>query len=353
MPKTKALFEKIDSGRIKCLACSRYCQIPEGQSGFCGVRVNEKGKLKLTVYARPCAVCVDPIEKKPVFHFLPGSKSYSLGTFGCNFSCLHCQNFDISQAPWDLRKKDPINWRKYFDQLVAKCPEMKPEKVVEDATKSGCKSISFTYNEPTIFTEYAIDIMKIAKKKGLKGIYVTNGYESKECWNYIKNYIDVARIDLKAFTEEFYKRICGATLEPVKESIVYARKLGMWVEVVTLIIPGKNDSEDELKRMAEWLASIDKEMPWHVTAFYPANKMMDTPPTPPETLLRAKEIGLEAGLKHIYVGNVNSTYSDHESTLCKKCKKKIIVRVGFSITENNLLDGKCRFCKTEVKGVWK
>ncbi|MFH2106685.1 MAG: AmmeMemoRadiSam system radical SAM enzyme [Candidatus Micrarchaeota archaeon] len=352
MPKTKALFEKIDSEKIRCLACCRYCQIPEGQSGFCGVRVNEKGKLKLTVYARPCAVYVDPVEKKPVFHFLPGSKSYSLGTFGCNFSCSHCQNFDISQAPWDLRKKDPINWRKYFDQLVAKCPEMKPEKLVEEAIKNKCKSIAFTYNEPTIFTEYAVDIMKLAKKKGLKGIYVTNGYESKECWGHIKSYIDVARIDLKAFTQEFYKEICGATLEPVKESILYARKLGMWVEIITLLIPGENDSDEELKKMAGWLASIDKEMPWHVTAFYPAYKMLDKPSTPPETLIRAREIGLNAGLKYVYVGNLPPAYANYECTNCPNCKRKIIDRIRMETIENNILNGKCRFCNTKIKGVW-
>ena len=316
------------------------------------MRVNEKGKLKLTVYGRPCAINIDPIEKKPLFHFLPGSKSFSIGTFGCNFACDFCQNWDISQAPHEAKEKDPPRWKKYFDNIVAKCDEWSPEKVVHEAVNNDCASISFTYNEPTIFTEYALDIMELAKKEGLKGIYVTNGYETKECWDALKGNIDAVNIDLKSFNERFYKDICHASLGPVKESIKYARKLGIWVEVTTLLIPGENDSKEEMKQIAEFLASVDKEMPWHVTAFYPAYKMMDKAPTPPETLLKAREIGLAAGLKHVYCGNISAGYSEYESTFCPKCDKKLIERVYFSVEENRVEDGKCRYCKAEVKGIW-
>lgn len=352
-PKTRMLAKKL-KGMVQCLACSRYCRIPEGQAGFCGVRVNEKGALRLSVYGKPCAVWVDPIEKKPLFHFLPGSRSFSIGTFGCNFGCVFCQNSDISQAPQEARARDPTRWREYFQKLIDRCDEWPPEKIVSGAVESGCKSISFTYNEPTIFTEYAIDVMKLARKKGLKGVYVTNGYESRECWDAVKGLIDAANIDLKAYNKKFYRELCKAPdFEPVKESIRYAKRLGMWVEVTTLIIPGWNDNEKELKEEAEFLASVDPEMPWHVTAFHPDFRMLDTAPTPPEILVRARAIGKEAGLKHVYCGNVPFAYASHETTFCQKCGKELVTRMGFSVTGNNLIDGKCRFCKAQIKGVWR
>jgi len=349
----KMLSRKAD-GKLQCIACNWRCVIPEGHAGVCGVRVNDKGKLKLTVYGRPCAVNIDPIEKKPLFHFLPGTKSFSIGTFGCNFACEFCQNWDISQAPHEAKEKDPARWRKFFDEIVKKCEEWPPKRVVDKAVRSGCASIAFTYNEPTIFTEYALDIMKLAKKKGLRGVYVTNGYESKECWDAIKGSIDAVNIDLKAFTERFYRETCHVpSLEPVKESIKYARKLGIWVEVTTLFIPDMNDSEKEMKEIAEFLAGIDKEMPWHVTAFYPAYKLMDKEPTPPETLIKAREIGLAAGLKHVYCGNVSASYSEYETTYCPKCAKPLIKRVYFSMEKDDIKEGRCRFCKAPVKGVWR
>ncbi len=347
------LAKKLKGNFVQCIACNRRCKIADGNAGFCGVRVNEGGKLKSTVYGKPVAVWADPVEKKPLFHFLPGTRSFSIGTLGCNYSCVFCQNWDISQAPHEARAKDPKGWRLYFQNLLDRCQNLPPQAVVDSALRMGCKSISFTYNEPTIFAEYAIDTMKIAKKKGLKGIFVTNGYETKECWDAIKGYIDAANIDLKAYNQKFYTELCKVPrFEFVKESIEYAKKIGIWVEVTTLLIPGWNDNEDELKAEAEWLASVDPEMPWHVTAFHPDYKMLDTPPTPPESLIRARAIGKEAGIKYVYCGNIPLSYAEYETTVCPSCGKKVITRAGISLMENKLDDGKCS-CGQKIAGVWK
>ncbi len=351
--KAKMLAKKLKNNVVQCFACNRRCNISDGNAGFCGVRVNDGGKLSLSVYGKPCAVWADPIEKKPLFHFLPGTRSFSIGTFGCNFACEFCQNWDISQAPQEARVRDPQGWRMYFQTLIDRCKDLPPEAVVEGAVEGGCKSISFTYNEPTIFSEYAIDTMKIGKKKGLKGVYVTNGYETKECWDALKGYIHAVNIDLKAYNQKFYTELCKVpNFEHVKESIEYAKKLGIWVEVTTLLIPNWNDDEKELKAEAEWLASVDPEMPWHVTAFHPDYKMLGEKATAPEALIKAREIGKAAGLKHVYCGNLPFTYSGYETTFCPKCGKEIIRRIGFSIKELNVDKGKCRFCKHTINGVW-
>jgi pyruvate formate lyase activating enzyme len=349
----RMLAKKLENKSVQCTACRRYCRIADGQAGYCGVRVNEKGKLKLSVHSRPVAIWADPIEKKPLFHFLPDTRSFSIGTLGCNFACSFCQNWDISQAPHDARSRNPQHWREYFDSLVQKCEHWPPEKIVAGAEQSGCKSIAFTYNEPTIFTEYALDIMKTAKQKGIQGVYVTNGYESKECWKALKGKIAAANIDLKAYNEKFYRELCNAPhFEYVKESIEYARKMGIWVEVTTLIIPGWNDSHSELKQEAEWLASVDPDMPWHVTAFHPDYKMRDVPRTPPESLLKIREIGKNAGLNHVYVGNVGISYSEYEATICASCGREVVTRVGMSVAENLLKKGKCS-CGEKIAGVWE
>lgn len=335
------LFKKLREKTIQCLACARYCTIKEGDIGFCGVRKNIGGELELLVYGRPCAIWVDPIEKKPVFHFLPGSKSYSLGTFGCNFACEFCQNWDISQAPKEFFER--------FQSLLSQCRELSPELAVKEALASGCKSISYTYNEPTIFSEYAHDVGVLARKKGLKNVYVSNGYESKECWEYVSKFLDAVNIDLKG-PEKFYKKLCHATLPPVKASIKKAYELGIWVEITTLLIEGENDEEKFLRETAEYIYSIDPEMPWHLTAFFPHYKMKNKPATSIETLIKAREIAKEVGLKHVYCGNVISEY---ENTVCPECKKEIIKRVGFSIEENNLINGKCNYCGYKIKGVFE
>jgi pyruvate formate lyase activating enzyme len=295
------------------------------------------------------------IEKKryagPVYNCEVDNEHSYLVNF---IAVCNCQNWDISQAPREARQKDPKRWREYFQKLIDNCEEWPPERIVENALRDGCKSISFTYNEPAIFTEYALDVMKLARKKGLRGVYVTNGYESGECWDALKGKIDAANIDLKAYNKRFYTELCGVPgYEPVKESIKYAKKLGIWVEVTTLIIPGWNDDEKELKAEAEWLAAVDPEMPWHVTAFYPNYKMLTTPPTPPDVLVRAREIGKAAGLKHVYCGNVPLSYTDYEATMCQKCGKTLVRRIGFEILENNIIGGKCKFCKTTIPGVWE
>jgi pyruvate formate lyase activating enzyme len=352
-PKTGMLAKEPQDSMVECFACHRRCKIIDGNAGYCGVRVNDGGKLKLSVYGKPCAVWADPIEKKPLFHFQPGTNSFSIGTFGCNYACGFCQNWDISQAPHEARVQDPKGWREYFQRLIDRLEDMPPQKVVESAVKSGCKSIAFTYNEPTIFSEYAIDTMEIALEKGLKGVYVTNGYETEECWDRLKGYIHAANIDLKAYNQKFYTELCKVPdFTHVKDSIEYAKKIGIWVEVTTLLIPGWNDDEKELKEEAEWLASVDPEMPWHVPAFHPEYKMLDTKRTPPDLLIRAREIGKTAGIKHVYCGNLPFSYSGYETTICSSCGKDVIKRVGFSISEIDIIDGKCRFCKKEIKGVW-
>jgi len=348
------LAKKLNGVTIQCIACNRKCKIKNHDVGFCGVRTNENRQLKLMVYGKPCAVWADPIEKKPLFHFLPGTRSFSIGTFGCNFACEFCQNSDISQAAHLSRVRDPKHWREYFQNMVDKCKIFSPENVVDTALKMGCKSISFTYNEPTIFTEYALDVMKLARKKGLKGVYVTNGYESKECWDAIKGHIDAVNIDLKAYNQKFYTELCKVPkFEYIKKSIEYAKKLGIWVEVTTLLIPGWNDNEQELQNAAEWLCGVDAEMPWHITAFHPDYKMRDAKRTTPEILIKAREIGKNAGLKYVYCGNVSLEYYSYETTFCPHCNKKIIMRIGFETQEINIIDGNCRFCKKPVAGVWE
>ncbi len=270
----------------------------------------------------------------------------------------NCQNFDISQAPQEARFRDPKGWRGYFERLIEKSKiSLPPELVVENALEAGCKSISFTYNEPTIFTEYALDVIDAAKEKGadLKFVYVTNGYETPECWQALKGKLDAANIDLKAYNQDFYGKLCKANLEPVRESIKLAKKAGIWVEVTTLIIPGENDSLEELNAEAKFLASIDKDMPWHVTAFHPEYKMLDKEPTGVEILIKAREIGKAAGINHVYAGNIPYSNSNLEATYCSnpKCGKVAIERIGFSVTSNNMIDGKCRFCKEKIKGIWK
>ncbi|MEK6924081.1 MAG: AmmeMemoRadiSam system radical SAM enzyme [Candidatus Micrarchaeota archaeon] len=347
------LLSRVKNGVVECLACRRCCRIAEGQAGFCGVRCNDKGKLKLQVYGKPAAVWVDPVEKKPLFHFIPGSATFSLGTFGCNFACSFCQNWDLSQSPQLLRKRDAKRWREHFEKLVAQCESLSPEAVVEKAVATGCKSIAFTYNEPAIFAEYALDVMKLARKRGLKGVFVTNGFETRECWNALEGLIDAVNIDLKAFNESFYARLCKAPdgLEGVKDSIAFAHEKGFWTEVTTLLVPGRNDSLQEMRAAAEWLASVDESIPWHVTAFHPDYELLDAPPTPVETLLKARELGLQAGLKFVYCGNIPG--NDFENTFCPACRKLLVERKGFSVLGNNVVGGKCGFCNATVAGVWQ
>ena len=279
------LYNKEKKGKVRCLACAHRCLINEGKTGICSVRKNINGKLYLLVYGKIAAMHVDPIEKKPLYHFLQGTRTYSIGTIGCNFGCGFCQNYDISQ----LKK------------IVGQ--EIKPEEIVEQAIKTGCKSIAYTYNEPTIFIEFAKDTAEIAKKKGLKNILVTNGYMTKECIEYFSDVIDAMNIDLKSFSEKFYLKNCKAKLKPVLETIKNAHEKGIHIEITTLVIPGLNDSVLELTKIAKFIASVDKNIPWHISRFFPMYKMTNKTITDIEKLKRAEKIGKKY-LKYVYIGNV-------------------------------------------------
>lgn len=288
------LYKKEKGNKVRCLACSHRCRVLEGNTGICGVRINSKGKLYLLVYGKICAEHVDPIEKKPLYHFLPGSFTYSIGTVGCNFKCDWCQNFDISQAS-----------KTEFGKMIFG-KEVKAKEIVQEAIRTGCKSIAYTYNEPVIAVEFYKEIAEIAKIKKLKNILVTNGYFTKESLQYFRGLIDAANVDLKSFSDETYRKFCGAKLSPVLETIKEMHKMKIHLEITTLIVPGVNDSTLELEKIAGFIFSIDKkgEIPWHISRFFPRYKMQDNEITPFSKLEEAKQIGLRAGLKYIHLGNV-------------------------------------------------
>ncbi len=340
MSKTAWLSKKLNSGKILCEACAQACRLDEGEYGICGVRKVEGGELKLLVYGLSAAVNVDPVEKKPMFHFLPQSRAFSIGTVGCNFSCKFCQNHDISQYP-----------KEHNLQIVGQ--ELPPLRIVELAIEQGCESIAYTYNEPIVFFEYTYDTAKLAHQKGLKNIYVTSGFETHKALDLLYPYIDGMNIDIKSFSDEFYKEICGARLKPVLECVKYAHKKGIWIEITTLLIPGRNDSDEEIRSIAKFIASVGSSIPWHISAFHPTYKMLDVPRTPASTLLKAYKIGKEEGLKYLYVGNIDD--EDHESTYCPKCSKRVIDRIGYIGEQvSNELDenGLCPYCGYTLEGVW-
>ena len=324
-------------GSAACHLCNHRCVVAEGARGVCGVRENKDGTLYSLVYGKAIASSQDPIEKKPLFHYLPGTSSYSIATVGCNLRCMHCQNWDISQSS------------KEGGEIAGR--NLPPEKVVEGALASGCASIAYTYTEPTVFMEYAVDCMKLARKEGLGGVFVSNGYTTIESYEEAEALPDAANIDLKAFTEKFYKEVCGAKLEPVLETLKYLVKKNVWIEVTTLIIPGYNDSKEELGQIASFIAGeLGDFVPWHVSRFHPDFKLMDAPTTPVEKLREAVELGREAGLKFIYSGNI--PHEESENTRCPKCGEVLIERLGYSIQKNNLREGACPKCVAPVDGVW-
>jgi pyruvate formate lyase activating enzyme len=332
----EALFYENVNHDVRCHLCHHNCLIKDGKGGICGVRENHEGKLFSLVYGKSIASEVDPIEKKPLFHFYPGSTAYSIATVGCNFRCLNCQNWDISQMP--KGKSGKITGYK-----------LTPEEIVDNAKRLGCKTIAYTYTEPTIFFEYAYDTAKIAHKEGIKNIFVTNGYTSSEAIREIALYLDAANIDLKFFSEDIYQKVCGAKMQPVIDNIRLYKKLGIWIEVTTLIIPGYSDDENHLKGIAEIIRSNGIDIPWHVTAFYPAYKLLDVKPTPAESLQKAREIGLKAGLRYVYEGNIPG--EGGENTYCYNCQEPLIIRYGFAILENRLVNGKCPKCNQKIDGI--
>ena len=335
--KEAYLYKKEAKEKVRCFLCSHRCLIADGKRGICRVRENKKGILYSLVYEKLISSHVDPIEKKPFFHFLPGSKAFSIATMGCNFRCLHCQNHEISQLP--------------EREVTIIGEKVSSEDIVTMALKYNCASISYTYTEPTIFFEYAYDTAKIASKKRLKNTFVTNGYMTAEALDMIAPYLDGANVDLKAFSEKFYKEVCGAKLKPVLESIAKMHDLGIWVEVTTLIIPTLNDSEEELRKIARFIRSLSPEIPWHVSAFYPTYKMLDKPRTSPETIRYARQIGLEEGLRYVYTGNVPG--EEGENTACPHCNNILIRRWGYQISESGITEGKCPHCGTSIAGVWR
>lgn len=335
------LSSKLSDGRIACEACSQHCKLSEGEYGICGIRKVENGELYLLTYGLAAALNIDPIEKKPMFHFLPDSKVFSFGTVGCNFSCQFCQNADISQYP------------KEHDHEIFGRP-LSPKDAVALALEHGCQSIAYTYNEPVVFFEYTYDTARLAHEAGLKNIYVTSGYETHQAIDTIAPYLDGMNIDIKSYSQPFYKDICGASLKPVLDTIEYAHKKGIWIETTTLLIPGLNDSEEEIRSIAEFQASLDPSMPWHISAFHPMYKMNDVPRTPASTLSRAYEIGKEAGLKYVYVGNIDD--ESRESTYCPSCHKMVIGRhghIGQFVTNHLVEKNHCPACGSEIEGVWK
>ncbi len=335
--KEALLYKKLKEGRVHCALCAHRCIIEPGQRGICAVRENRDGTLYSLVYGKVVASHVDPIEKKPLFHFLPGSRSFSIATVGCNFRCEHCQNYEISQLPIER------------PNLVIPGEEVSPEDIVESALRSGSMSISYTYTEPTIFLEFALDCAKLARERGLKNVFVSNGFMTPESAELIAPYLDADNIDLKG-DAAFYRDICSARVEPVKKTIRLMKELGIWIECTTLVIPGLNDSTEVLKGIADFLVSVDPAMPWHVSQFYPTYKMLDRPRTPIETLRRARKIGLEAGLKFVYEGNVPG--GGGESTACPSCGELLVERFNYSIERNKLKNGICVKCGMPVAGIW-
>jgi pyruvate formate lyase activating enzyme len=335
--KEAMFYEKLEDKMVKCNLCSHRCsRIADSKRGICGVRENRDGKLYSLVYGRVAARSVDPIEKKPLFHFLPGSRSYSIATVGCNFRCRNCQNYDISQLPKERK--------------IIVGQEVSPEEIVSAAKRNNCESIAYTYSEPTIFFEYAYDTAKLAHKEGIKNVFVTNGYITPEALKEISPYLDAANIDLKSFSDDFYRKNCGARLNPVLDSIRLYKSLGIWTEITTLIIPSLNDTEEELRKIAEFIKKeVGEETPWHITQFHPTYKLIDLPRTPVTILRKAREIGLEAGLRYVYEGNVPG--ENGENTYCHNCGKMLIRRFGYSIIENKIKNSACAYCGAEIDGV--
>jgi pyruvate formate lyase activating enzyme len=335
--KEALFYAREAESEVRCRLCPHACLIKPGKTGICRVRKNQDGVLYSLVYGKAIAAHVDPIEKKPLFHLLPGTLSFSVATVGCNMSCRHCQNADISQMP--------------KNRHVIQGHTLPPEQIVHMAREEGCASIAYTYTEPTVYFEYALDTAKLAREAGIMNVFVTNGFTSPEALRAIAPFLDGANVDLKSFREKFYRKICGAKLAPVLESLKLYRELGIWLEVTTLVIPGENDSDEELGQIAAFIAGeLGPEVPWHVSAFHPTYRLTDRPRTPAETLRRACEAGRDAGLKYVYEGNVPG---EGEDTFCPVCGERAISRFGFSVRENRIEEGLCPGCRSPLEGVWR
>jgi len=328
-------WHRLDDGRVQCDLCPRDCKLNEGQRGFCFVRARQGDAMVLETYGRSSGFCVDPIEKKPLAHFYPGTSVLSFGTAGCNLGCRFCQNWDISKAS---------EWDTLADQAS-------PDAIAARAQELGCKSVAFTYNDPTIFAEYAIDVAQACHERGIKTVAVTAGYIHAEARRELYSVIDAANVDLKAFTDDFYHRVTFAKLQPVLETIEYlVKETKVWTELTTLLIPGLNDSESELAQLSEWVVSkLGPDVPLHFSAFHPDFKLRDVPPTPPETLRRARRQAMQAGLRYVYTGNVHDVEGD--TTLCHACGEQLIVRDWYALLDYRVTErGTCAKCETPVAG---
>ena len=334
--KEALLYENLEDAKVRCFLCSHRCVIQEGHLGVCNVRENRGGTLYTLVYGKTISQHVDPVEKKPLYHFYPGSTAYSIATPGCNFRCQWCQNWEIAQLP---REQHMIP-----GYIAA------PEAIIRDVISNDCKSIAYTYTEPTIFFEYTLDIARLASAEGIANIYVTNGYMTSEMLEMISPFLDAANVDLKAFQEKTYKRYAGSKLQPVLDNLILMKKLGIWVEITTLVVPGINDDLMELRQIAQFIhQELGSEIPWHLSRFYPHYKLANVPPTPVATLIAAKEIGYDVGLKHIYLGNVGG----ESNTYCHQCRELLIRRQGYWVEVLNLQDGTCTNCGSPIAGIWE
>ena len=331
------LYQPLSGRQVQCHLCCHRCVIADGRRGLCGVRENRGGLLNTLVYGRLVARHSDPIEKKPLFHFFPGHRSYSIATVGCNFKCLFCQNADIAQMPADRS-----------GMIIGET--FTPDQVVAAAVAGGCRSIAYTYTEPTVFFEFALETAQRAHAQGLLNVFVTNGYMTPEALAMAAPYLDAANVDLKAFTGRFYQKFCGARLAHVQETLKGMRARGVLVEVTTLLIPGENDNPAELESLARFLVKdLGAETPWHISRFHPTYRLREHPVTPLKKLLEAREIGLRAGLRHVYTGNVPG--HDTEKTYCHQCQALLIDRWGFEVKNNRIREGRCPACGARIAGV--
>jgi len=331
-------WHPLPDGRVQCDVCPRACRLGEGQRGLCFVRANEGGQVVLTTWGRSSGYCVDPIEKKPLNHFLPGTPVLSFGTAGCNLTCRFCQNWDISKS-------------RELDTLMDEAP---PERIARAAAELGCRSVAYTYNDPTIFLEYAVDTARACRERGIRSVAVSAGYICDAPRRELYTWMDAANIDLKGFTESFYRKLCTGHLDSVLETLEYlVHETDVWVEITTLLIPGQNDAPRELRALSDWVvANLGPDVPLHFTAFHPDFRMRDVPPTPPATLRRAREIARERGVHHVYTGNVRDEAG--QSTYCSGCDRRVIGREGYVLSEWHLTDdGRCRSCGTRCPGVFE
>ena len=332
----KAMFCSSTPVAVKCLICPNGCSVKEGEAGDCRNRMNIKGTLYSIAYGNPCAIHVDPIEKKPLFNFLPGSRSFSIATAGCNLACLNCQNWEISQT-------SPRETKNY---------DLMPEKVVEEAINQNCASIAYTYSEPVTFYEYTYDTSKIARTRGIKNILVSAGYINEKPLREMAQYIDAANIDLKSFSDEIYMKLNGGSLQPVLRTLTILNEMNVWLEITNLVVPSWTDDFNMITQMCKWLADNGfTNNPLHFSRFHPQYKLTQLPATPVNTLLKCREIAQKAGLKYVYIGNAPGLQA--ENTYCPKCKKVVIERRGFSIISNNIINSRCKFCHEPIAGVWQ